>query len=222
MQEEIKRIIGITLNIYEKNDFDALIKVLSEDQIYFFYIKGFFKQNSKNKSNIFVGSISEFEIFCKYQLSKNYYLLKKAHLINFYDFTSFQLNKLEKLMYCFQQIEEANYNFFKTYQKFLEDEDFYNKNYLLTYLLVQTLKTKGKELITNECAICRKDKNLFCFNLNEGGMLCFDHKKENSISQLEYLKAFYYLGISFEQYKLYANEQINSILFKTIYEFSQD
>lgn len=208
------------MNIFNKDENDAIIKVLCWKNIKFFLVKGFFKKESKNKSNIFLGSISEFEYFEKYGFD-NYRLLKKAKMITFFDYSKdIHKNILKDLFHMFQLLEKGSERFFLTYKKYLEEEDFFHKNYLLVFLFNLVLITQGKGLNNNFCSICGTSKRLYCFNLYEGGILCFDHKKENSITELAYLKAFYFLGKSFEEYKLNSNEQINNDLmnmFKNFY-----
>ena len=222
MKEEINQINGITFNIFEKNNHDVVIKVLAKDKIYFFIAKGFLKKESKNKSNISIGSISNFEFFNNYG-NENYFLLKKATIEHAFDFNSHEIKSvLEKIFYILQQIEESNQNIFETYKYFLEEKDFFNKNLFITYLLNLTLKTKGKGINNCFCSICGTNQNLYCFDVNEGGILCFNHKKETAISKLDYLKAFYYLGKSYEEYKRNTNESINNVLFNILYNFNKN
>ncbi|MBD5423266.1 MAG: hypothetical protein HDR43_02105 [Mycoplasma sp.] len=217
----LKKITGIVLKIFEKDDSSATIKVLGKDGIIFLLVKGYFKKESKNKSNIFLGSISEFEYFENYG-KNNYFLLKKATIINFFNYTDpVYKNILEDLYNILQQVESPNKNFYNTFQKYLQEEDYYYKNFLLTYLLNLTLKTKGRGLNNCICSICSRSNDLYCIDLYEGGMLCYQHRTTNDvITNIEYLKAFYYLGKSFDEYKLNSNEETNNYLLNMLKEFN--
>ena len=99
------------------------------------------------------------------------------------------------------------------------EEDFFNKNLLITYLLFLSLSTKGRKIVTTYCVKCKRKNQLYCFDLEEGGMFCFNHKTSGGISLLERVRAFYFLGVSWEEYKHNTNESINSYLYKLFVNF---
>ncbi len=220
MKEQMSEITGITLNIYDKNEHDVVIKVLSKNRIIFFLVKGFHKLESKNRLNIFIGSISTFEFFNKYNYGDTY-LLKKATILNSLELNS---NKpiLEKLFYLFQELEESSEQFFQTYLNYVKEEDVYFKYYLITYLTFFVLSTKGKKLKTLFCATCNSNKSLYCIDLDEGGILCINHKSKNGIVNKNYVKSFYLLDCSFEEYKKHTSEKSNNFLLFLLFNFLKD
>lgn len=219
MLNETKKINGIVLKIDSKNNFDAIIKVLSIDKIYQFISKGFFKKTGKNNQNIFLGSISEFEFFLKYG-KENIFLLKKANIKLFNNFNEkMDIDFYYKLDNLFQSLESFNKDFYNAYKYFLENQTESLKNYLLLYLTIKTLETKGQKLITNKCSMCNVNKNLYSIDLFEGGMLCFKHKTKKSISDLEYVKSFYFLSFSFIEYVKNTKENTNIRILKNVWDF---
>lgn len=222
MNEELFKIVAITLNIFQKNEHDAIIKVMSNKDIFFLYAKGFFKLESKNRSNVFVGSISEFEIFKNYG-KDNYFLLKKSNIKNFFDFSSEENTSInEKLFYLFQKIEKYNEKFFVCYTNFLLDNEQYKKYFFLTYITNIVLETHGKKLIFNKCVICGTNQDLYCVDVYEGGMLCFLHKSNKGTSELQIVKAFYNLDNSFKDYYKNSNEKLNNIIFQILFNFLKE
>lgn len=221
MNNEITKILAITLNIYPKNDNDATIKILSDSNIYYLLVKGFYKNESKNKANIFIGSISEFEIFNQYGNNNNF-LLKKANLINFYDYDDLSNKDInEVLFYLFQQLEEKNSDFFKNYLNYFFNENT-NKKYLLSYLANFVLKTKGKSLILDRCCVCGSNQDLYCIDIHQGGMFCFKHKIEWAINKNSVVKSFYYLSQSFDDFCQNINNLDNNIILKSLINFVSD
>lgn len=216
MTEQTQEIKAIVLNIYEKNEKDAIIKILSKDKILFLFAKGFYSLESKNKSNISIGSISNFEYFINYG-KDDYYLLKKASLINILNFSDDNLKQyIQKILNILNSIEKANNYFYEAYLYFLNNVNYYEINYLITYLYFYLLVTKGYKLNTQFCSICNSNQNLYCIDINEGGMLCIKHKKNNQATNLSILKAFFYLGSTYEIYKTQTNESINYFLYKLL------
>lgn len=218
MQEN--KIEGLVLNIFEKNEFDAVVKVLSQNSILFLLVKGFFKPNNKNKNNILVGSISQFEYFVNYG-KNNYFLLKKATLLFLFDYTDTRHQQnLVSLFNILNQLEVPNEKFFLTYKEYLKEKDYFHTTLLLTFLLNIIFKINGQSFNHNVCSICSTNKHIYCLNLYEGGMLCYKHKKNNSITELNVLKAFYYLDQEFELYKRNCDEVTNNTIFLFMKEFS--
>lgn len=217
---EEAKIEGLVLNIFEKNEYDAIVKILSEDSIVFLLVKSFFKPNNKNKNNIMIGSISEFEYFLNYG-KNNYFLLKRATLKYFLNYTDKQHQQnLANLYSLLNQLEVANNNFYETYKNYLKDKDFYHTSLLITYFTNIIFKINGQEFNHSSCSICGSYKNIFCLDLYEGGLLCYQHKKPNSITDLKVLKAFHYLNQDFNHYKKYSDEVINNKLFLMFKDFS--
>lgn len=213
---ETFKIEALVINIYKKNDNDALIKVMSINEIIFIYAKGFYMINSKNSKNIFVGSFSEFEIFKKYSNNSNYFLLKKANLLIFFDFFDKNNNFLtQNILNLFQKIELPSKAIYITFKEFLINNEInYEKNYVLTYLQNLVLKTNGIIFNNKKCSICKTSKNLYSIDLNEGGMLCFEHKTKKSINNLKIVKSFYYLDFPLQIYKNNTDEYSNNVLNK--------
>ena len=95
----------IIINIFEKDDSSAIIKAMDFEGIKYFYTRGFFKINNKNRKNISIGSEVEIEFLPKYTLN-NRFFLKKAHLIKKIN-SEDNVNKqfLARIFSLFQKIE---------------------------------------------------------------------------------------------------------------------
>lgn len=213
---ETKIIKGIVLNIYDYNDNDVLIKIINEKSKLTLLAKGFKKSNSKNRSNVSIGSYVEFEIFEKYGLKNKKKLLKKSKIKKFFDISLVDSNLTKKIFWILQQIEEPNYSFYFEYINFLEGlekKEWIYSELIVTYLLKFIFESKGKKINWNVCTICLNNKNLFIFNILEGGMFCWKHKTNKGITNLNFIKSLYYLGINIDLYCNHTNFQINKKIF---------
>lgn len=213
---------GLVLNIHLKKDHDAIVKVLTNDNIMYFLAKGLQKLESKNRNNIFVGSIVEIEYFTNYG-KENYFLLKSAQIKHFVDFSS-NNSFFNELYYIFQYINSPSNEFLSTYLNFAQDfQDSMNKiEFVLTYLLNLCLSINGKQLNYLCCTICKSNQKLYCFDFYEGGMLCQEHKMNHKSMSLSLLKSFYYLGQDFSQYYLNTDEVNNNFLYTSLKTFLND
>lgn len=218
----MKSIEGLVLNIHLKNDHDAVIKILTNDNIMYFLAKGIQKIESKNRNNIFVGSIVEIEYFPNYG-KENYFLLKSSQIKYF---VNFSLNNIymNELYYIFQFVNQPSNKFLFAYTEFAKNfQDSIQKlEFILTYLLNLCLSINGKQLNYAHCAICRSNQKLYCFNFYEGGMLCQEHKMSYKSTPILLLKSFYYLGTNFEQYYLNTNSINNNFLYRSLKSFLND
>ena len=152
--EQIQNEQGIVLNIYDQNDNHALIKVLTNKQILYLYAKGFYKPQSKNLSQVFIGSLVNFELFCNYG-SETKKLLKKAQIDSFLDFEKISQQSYQNLIHFLNLLETHNSKFFNEYVKFLKTKNLDCVDWMITYLLNFVLETKGKKLILDRCFICK-------------------------------------------------------------------
>ena len=109
----------IVLNIYEKDEDSALVKTMDEKSIKFFYVKGFFKLENKNRKRISIGSLIEAEFLQQYS-KRDFYFLKRANLIKEIDLkVSINQQFLAKLLYLLQKIEQTNQVLYQSYVNFL-------------------------------------------------------------------------------------------------------
>ncbi len=218
----MKEIEGLILNISYRNDFDAIVKVLAKDNIFYFLAKGLQKLESKNRNNIFVGSIVKIEYFSNYGM-QNYFLLKSAQIKYFVDF-SFNSNYTKEFYYIFQFVNSPNNLLLYTYKNFVKNysNNIHKIEFILTYLLNSCLSIQGKKLNYINCSICKTNQKFYCFNFYEGGMLCQKHKMKNKSTPLSLLKSFYYLGMDFEQYYLHTTLENNNRLYSFLKSFIND
>lgn len=211
---ETKNIDGIVLGIYNYKENDALIKVINDKQKFLLIAKGFNKINSKNRNNIFIGSYVEFEVFENYGIKEEKMLLKKATLKNFFDF-SITENKLvlEHLFWLLQNIETPNICFYNEYKDYLINEQWNLNWWMITYFLKYVLTSKGKKVHLTECVICLNNKDLFIFNITEGGIFCWKHRIKEGITKISFIKSIYYLGVNLNLYQKNTTPQTNKQIF---------
>lgn len=225
-KEETLKIEGIVINIYQHdNDKNAKVKICTSKGVFFILAKGFFSKKSKNKSNIIIGSIVEFEIFKEYG-NKHLMLLKKAKLKNSLP----QLDNTTDIFYkrllkILQKIENSDLNLINIFKDFLQN---YNKNYQLwfiTFFYYKILLLNNKKMEVNYCLVCHKNKNLFFFDPVEWGVFCYEHYNRNNYEKSkswfskELIKSLYFLNISFEQYCYLTEAKINQQIFMLLESF---
>lgn len=214
-----KIINGIVLNIYHWKEESARIKILTEkDDICFILVKGFYKLENKNKNNIFVGLITSFEVIEKYSINKQYYL-KRANMEYFVDLSDKKNQKgMQRILPLLQKIEKSNEKFYCEYKEFLIKWNIEAIEWFETYCSNQILVSNGEKRQLNYCVVCNKNKNLYSFNFDEGGIFCFNHSIDNkyTIYKLKIIKSFYYLGISFEEYYKKTDYFTNKTIFNIL------
>ena len=127
----------------------------------------------------------------------------------------------QEICNIFKFINDPNSVIFNIYLNFVKDfqNNIEKHQFFLTFLISKCLDINGKKLNYQSCVICQTKKNLYCFNIYEGGMLCFDHKMNNQPTSLKLLKSFYYLGSNFNEYFLYTDELDNNLLKNYLNDF---
>lgn len=213
------KIRTIIINIFEKDDSSAIIKAMDLDGIKYFYAKGFFKLNNKNRKNILIGSAVEIEVLPKYTLN-NRYFLKKAHLINKINLED-DVNKqfLARIFSLFQKIEQVNQELFWTYSNFLNNWDRDKLAWFITFFYKKIMDANNKKLNCISCVVCNSNQRLYAFNWEEGGFFCFDHHLKNHRSneiKLHKLKSYYSLSQKIDDYFLCTSPESNKEIFQIL------
>lgn len=222
MHSELKT--GIVLNIFEKPNQAALVKVLLPQAIIFVYVKSFFKKHNKNRANIFIGAKVQFEILLKYSQTGQEFL-KKAQLLNYIDLSQ-PINQhfLPKLFNVLQKIEQPKIALYQFYENFLVNWKTDQLAWFITFLFNQILIANSKILHLTNCLVCKTNQQLFAFNWYEGGMFCFHHyPKNNAYNQLnlKFLKAVYALGTNLRDYFNQCNAALNEQVFQMLLAFDK-
>lgn len=223
MNEQVK-FEAIVINIFDKNDHDARVKILTKTGLKFLEVKSFFKLSNKNRSRLLIGGLVECEVLPKYSRGEHFFL-KRARLLNFIDTTDAltqQFNR--KLLGLLQKIEQGDLALFTNYKRFVTQVNKPQLAWFMTFLLNQILRANNKILNLNWCTYCRTNQNLFAFNWHEGGMFCFEHHVKNhpgNETRLNYLKSLYFLGLDPGQYYQNADASTNEHIFQMLLDFDQ-
>lgn len=223
MFDRTEVIEGIVVNIYEQPaDESAIIKIFTQNEIIWLKAKGFCKPQSKNKTNISIGSLVNFEIFVNYHShNQKQFLLKKATKQIPFIFDGLEDHLFYKrLFYVFQKIEKVNKDLFDLYKHFLLDDNKEFKLWFVTFFYYQILVLKNKKLNLNYCVVCKSNQQLYAFSWLDGGMICFldySNQKNNwekTINfNLSFIKSIYALGLSVKKYIETTNSKTNKEIF---------
>ncbi len=208
---QTKIIIGLIISKKTYLENDEMLCVLTPKKILYLYAKGVKKIESKNRSNVLLGTISNFEIFIKYS-TPNSFLLKKATVIKgLPNLTKNNSNKVRELIGLLNKIKNYDIGIYNTYSIIIDNINDINFYKYKSYLLAKILKSNGEGLSYSFCATCSSNKELFSIDIIQGGMLCKIHSTKKT--NLVLLKSFYFLGDSLEQYVQNVSHENNQKIF---------
>ncbi|MGV2393169.1 UNVERIFIED_CONTAM: DNA repair protein RecO [Campylobacter lari] len=207
----MKEAIVLNLETYYENPDDGIVTFLDRNGVFKVLAKGINKAQSKNKSNLLIGSLVQIEFF-RARLKNKVSRLKKVNLIKTINFSDeFQLKyvlKATKFLTLF-----TNYCY-EIYQAYIETLNYLNKgksSYLITFLLARSLSYFGIKPQIERCINCKTPGNLCDFSLHKGGFIC--GKCTSKQRWTKELKCFYYIFKSLSVYLDIALPEVN----KTIY-----
>ncbi len=201
MNKREETVKGIVLRQIEYNDNAAIISVLSKKgELLSLYARGVKKVTSKNASAVMVFVYSDFEYFFN---QKGLHTLKRAKVLNNY-FDKF--SDYNKIIVAFMLLDivfdvanldtMANPDLFKLLINSFEMINEIDETLLLTYFLIEVMKSQGIELIADQCAICQS-KKINYISIENGGFIC--HKclanSNNTYNKLEMLQLFRSINI---------------------------
>ena len=211
---QTKIIKGIIVSKTPYAEHDEMLNVLTEEGFLNIYAKGVKKTESKNRINIFRGSLVSFEIFNSYA-TEHSVLLKKAVMIQALpDVTKTNSMKIESLLKAIKNIREGDIELYKTYIELLNDFDGPNFWKNQSFLISQILNHMGVGLSFSSCVYCGSNQELLDFDASQGGIICKNHTKNNVALKL--LKSLFLLGYSREKYVLETSPETNQEVLKMI------
>ncbi|MDZ7293127.1 DNA repair protein RecO [Mycoplasmopsis pulmonis] len=196
MAEIIKK--GILLSVKDYSEHDVILKVLFIGSTEAILAKGIRKIESKNRSNLIVGSIVEF-IYFKARLETKISRLKKASLIQLFDFTSVQNQFLFQTIFHFiNQLTKIDEYFFQSYSDILNYQNKDCNSHIITFLYFRAMKSLGIEPNFSSCYRCGSFAQIVNVKVHEGGFLCSNCSLKRK--PIRMLKNFYYLTFTFKDY----------------------
>lgn len=209
-----KIIIGIITSKKNYSENDEMLTVLIENSLIYIYAKGTRKIESKNRANVVLGALSNFEVF-ENSSSPNSFLLKKATLISsFPEVTKTNSKKIEELIKIFKNIRNNKNQIFNICNLLISDFNSNNFYKYRTFLISKILLSDGESLSFSFCAFCFTNQNLFSFDVSLGGMLCKKHGKIKT--DINLLKSFYALGQNIEKYIEITSTENNQTIFNVL------
>jgi DNA repair protein RecO (recombination protein O) len=213
---EIK-ITALIIDRYDFNEYDVIVKAISENKVFSFLAKGIRKSTSKNAHALKLLDLSELEIFearLKNKISK----LKRADLVtqNF-DLNNYTNNNYLILIKYLKNLTTTSPKFFSELLKMLPlfktEEIAYARNYLLNKLL----KVMGLAVSHNACVECGLQINICDFNFYSGGLLCNLHKTKDL--PLDLLKAYVNLGNDYDIYSKTTSSRNNKLIYENLISY---
>ncbi|ADE19803.1 DNA repair protein RecO C-terminal domain-containing protein [Mycoplasma crocodyli] len=204
---------GITLKVIETIHPKASILIFTNSGHLSLYAEGIFNTNSKNRSNLILGSLVEVEYF-RARLNNKMSKLKKVSILKEVDVTQlFNSLFIQKIIYIFDYITVKN-NLVDIYEKLIDFIGIGRNSHILTILASYILTYNGYEPNFSKCSECGSFKNISDFEFYKGGYLCQNHSK-NSIS-IEELEAYYWLRNDHKKYIEEVTPTINKLIYQKL------
>ncbi|WP_027120342.1 recombination protein O N-terminal domain-containing protein [Mycoplasmopsis lipofaciens] len=220
MAEKIEKVILLDINDYSNDENAGIITVLGKNGVFSLLAMGINKGNSKNKSNLQVGSLIEIEYF-KARLNNKLNKLKKAKLLYEIDYSNkFNLVYVAKATKFLKNFTSNAVNIINTY---IETFEFLGKGYndfLLTYLIANSLYYFGLKPNIESCVECNSPGNLCDFEFYIGGYLCALHAKKQRWTKE--LKSVYYLFQNLKTYMQICIPQVNNKIYLELLHYLKD
>ncbi|MGL5617513.1 MAG: DNA repair protein RecO [Metamycoplasmataceae bacterium] len=211
---QTKKIVGIIISKSLYLDNDEILNVHSENAIIKIYAKGVKKIESKNRPNVIVGSLVDFEILENYSTNVWFFLKKATIIKGLPDITKNNADKIGILIKILWKIRNFSEDVFKIYNLLLKDFESHDFYKIQTFLVSKILESNGEGLSFQNCVICSTNQNLYSFDIAQGGMLCKKHGKYPT--SLDLLKSLYSISDSVEKYIKITTLEINKNIFKIL------
>ncbi|MGL4252109.1 MAG: DNA repair protein RecO [Metamycoplasmataceae bacterium] len=211
---QTKKILGFIISKSPYLDNDEILNVYGENSIIKVYAKGVKKIESKNRSNVIVGSLVDFEILENYSKNDWFFLKKATTIKSLPDINKNNSDKIETLVKILRKMRNFSNDVFNTYNFLLnnlESENFYK---IQTFLVSRILESNGEGLSFQNCVICSTNQQLYSFDVMQGGMLCKKHGEHST--PLDLLKSLYSIGESIEKYIKTTNPETNKKIFNIL------
>ena len=188
-----KTINGIVLSISDYREYDAIVKILGDDDCrYSLSARGIRKMSSKN-----IGSVQPFQyagFFIDYNEQRTMHSLKTADTLESFRRLRADLEKqtiAAVFCECMEKIElwEGSSQFFLNILKELEQS---SQPYLIAALFFAHMNRElGIEPFVHGCASCGKMNQLCAISLSQGGFVCQGcYHSNDKLYEKEELKSF--------------------------------
>ncbi|MHA3839333.1 DNA repair protein RecO [Mycoplasma sp. HF14] len=212
----IEKAVVTQIQEYEDNKF--LVSFFSSRGYFTLYAQGLHKPQSKNRSNLIIGSVVEIEYF-KARFDTKVGKLKKATIIKLFDISNItNAMFFTKLAKIFSYIKSQNHIFLE-YDRYFYDIGKYDNNRILVYFIAQLLVHQGFCNYFNKCRICGSTRNFISFNIAYGGFICFKHDNEDPDMDIKLLQCIWSSFHSLNSYIFQTTDSINKYILSTYLHF---
>ncbi|MCV3733905.1 DNA repair protein RecO [Mycoplasma enhydrae] len=196
--------LGILLSIKPHLENDAIIQVLFSKNIISLYAKGIQKGTSKNRLNLQLLSLINFEIIS----SKNpngLSTLKRATLIKAFPYSE-HLQENFKTIGHFLKKQTPNNNLeilISAYKQILDNIES-SPIHCISYFLLKIAEINGLRPIFHKCVECNNVDNIIDFEFYKGGFLCSKHSQYSK--NIELLRSLYWLSRDLKSFIIESKE----------------
>ncbi|MGL6125091.1 MAG: DNA repair protein RecO [Metamycoplasmataceae bacterium] len=208
---QTKKIRGIIISKSPYLDNDEILNFLTDNSLIKIYAKGVRKIDSKNRSNLILGSLVDMEVFEFYSKDNSYLLKKAIRVQELPELAKENADKIEMTIRIITKVRNFDEDIYNTYVLLLNNFESINFYKMQTFLISKILESNGEGLSFLRCVICSSNQNLFSFDIREGGMLCKKHGHHSTPIKL--LKSLYFMGYSLEKYIELTSTEINRKIF---------
>ncbi len=209
-------VTGIVIKIFDYDDFDQIVTVLTRDEVVPFIAMGVRKLKSKNRVALQLGNLVELELF-RARLAGKVSKLKRATLVQQPPIkqgdTALVLLETIKYLTKIQAGSPELFNAILESYPHLGGDD---NHFVKTYIVFRILYTMGMFPIMDKCVECGRNDRIDGFEFHAGGFTCVSHTKKKR--PVEFLKAIHSLDFSMEEYSK-TDPIINKMIFRELTSF---
>ncbi|MGX9358063.1 DNA repair protein RecO [Mycoplasma sp. 773] len=189
---------GIVLEIINHGDNDAIIQALTQSGVCYFFAKGIQNVESKNRRNLLLLGLSNFELI-RSKFIGNMPRLKRATLVSFFPLQETLQDIFNKVHYFLKRAGKQNNNFlYARYRVFLENVE-KKPNHSFIYILLAFLDMFGYRQNLSSCVECGDKEHIVDFEFYKGGFLCRNHSQKSK--DINLLRGLYWIEADFEYFK---------------------
>lgn len=189
---------GIVISISKYKDNDAIINVLTNDNLIPIIIRGAYSKGSKYLQYAKTFYSGEFEV---YQGKTKYFKLRAVKVeedynLIFGDYASLMSLELIKEIFSKAFTDDNVTNFYLLLKATLKNIKQTRDTIKYTLLFIAYfLRISGYSIVVSECSCCHKKEEEYYLSFSSGGIVCDKCKKENDIklthSEMEILECLF-------------------------------
>ncbi len=220
------KVVILSANSYKDND--CIISAIDNDNYYTLIARGINKPTSKLTSLINVPTYADIDI--KQSRKTKYYSIESANIIfscmemmNSYEDMLWLLILVQVINKCLND-EEKPLIFDALVRTLYSIKNNFNKEISILSLLAKILKIAGFEIVVDSCHNCNRKDQIIAFNINEGGFICKNCYKDETIYNKEQLIILHdvFKDFYFNKNKYSVNEDDFKSFSKLIIQFIED